>query len=88
MLDPFVEFGALVAHGDTPHPSCKYDNQRDPDQGAHASNYSAEIKISRDVLRLELEMLAEHGIFPRDYPATSITRQAGNRSDCYVQKCT
>src|SRR6478736_4006540 len=42
--------------------SCKYDKQPNYDQGVYASNHQPETNSGQDALRLEPDLLAEHGV--------------------------
>jgi hypothetical protein len=69
-------------------PSCKHQNQPDSDQGVYASDRHAQTNIGRDALRRELDLLAEHGIFPAVFPARIYQAETGESFRAKVQKCT
>src|ERR1700682_2972574 len=57
--------------------SCKHDNQRNSDQGVHASNRHAETKIGHDAFGLELDLLPVQCTFPTDCPAPKLASGLG-----------
>ena len=59
--------------------SCKHDNQRNSDQGVHASNRHAETKIGHDAFGLELDLLPVQCTFPADCPAPKVSIRSGPR---------
>ena len=67
-------------------PSCKHDKEPNYDQGVYASNHHAETNISRDALRREPDLLAEHCISDAIAQPNNITRHSGIRSGPNVQK--